>query len=179
MDDRSKKIFLAICIIVPFVLYCVYYYGVMIKNAPYKFSEFKSIQLKYGLGNNLVNQYDSQSGAYQYADENDSLVKTTVKLSKDELLYLHRKASELGFWNFPEVLSPTKPLHQHSPHYYIEYSYVRKHKHVLFDMDYDKDSKLKNAITQLIKELSKTISDAQDRSSKQADIPKNGRRKPN
>jgi hypothetical protein len=46
-------------------------------------------------------------------------------------------------------------------------------------MDYDKDPKLKNAITQLIKELSKTISDAQDRSSKQADIPKNGRRKPN
>lgn len=167
MNDTSKKIFLAICIIVPFVLYCVYYYGTMIKNAPYKFSEFRSITFKYGLGDKLINEYDSKSGAYQYVNENDSLVKTTVKLSKDELLYLHRKAAELGFWNFPEVLEATEKSHnRNTPHYYIEYTYERKSKHVLFDIDYNKDVKLKNAITQLIKELSKMISDAQDRSNK-------------
>lgn len=164
MNDRSKKIFLVLCILVPLVLYCVYYYGIMIKNAPYKFSEFKSITFKYGLGDKLVNQYDSQSGTYQYVNEKDSLVKTTVKLSKDELLYLHRKAAELGFWNFPEVLESTKKMPGHTtPHYYIEYVYERKRKHVLFDINYDKDTKLKDAVTQLIKELSKMISDAQDR----------------
>jgi hypothetical protein len=138
----------------------------MIKNAPYKFSEFKSITFKYGLGDKLTNQYDSQSGIYQYVNENDSLVKTTVKLSKDELLYLHRKAAELGFWNFPEVLETTKKMHSNAPYYYIEYTYERKSKHVLFNLDYNKDVKLKDTVTQLIKELSKMISDAQDRSYK-------------
>ncbi len=166
MNDRSKKIFLAICIVVPFVLYCVYYYGTMVKNAPYKFAEFKSITFKYGLGDKLINQYDSQSGIYQYVNEHDSLVQTTVKLSKDELLYLHRKAAELGFWNFPEVLEATKNKRSSTPHYYIEYTYERKSKHVLFDLDYNKDVKLKDAVTQLLKELSKMISDAQDRSYK-------------
>lgn len=172
MDNRSKKIFLAISIIVPFALYCVYYYGVMIKNAPYKFSEFKAIEFKYGLGKNLINKYNSESGNYQYTNENDSLIQTNIKLSKDELLYLHRKASELGFWNFPEVLeAPANELNKNTPHYAIEYIYQRKKKQVLFGMDYNKDAKLKEAITQLIKELSKTISDAQDRLSKQAKMP--------
>ena len=163
MTDRGKKIFLLTCIIVPFVVYCVYYYGVMIKNAPYKFSEFKSLTFKYGFGNNLNNQYNSDTGVYQYVNENDSLLTTKVKLSEADLQDLHRKAAELGFWNFPEVIESEAKTNKNTPHYYIEYNYERKSKHVLFDMAYNKDEKLKNAITQLIKELSNKISDAQDR----------------
>lgn len=165
MSDRGKKIFLAICIITPFLLYSVYYYSFMVKNAPYRFSDFESITFKYGLGDSLINSYDSKTGQYQYMNSNDSLIKTTVKLSKDDLLYLHRKAAELGFWNFPEELSgennPAKSTN--SPHYYIEYRYKEKTKHVLFDAAYNENPKLRDAAKSLITEINNMINDTRDR----------------
>src|SRR4051812_11040415 len=103
MTDRSKKIFLTICIVVPFLGYCIYYYSHMIKNAPYKFTEFDSFSIQYGPGDSLINKYDSKTGNYQYVNTHDSVIKMHLKLTRLELLYLHRKASELGFWDFPSV----------------------------------------------------------------------------
>jgi hypothetical protein len=165
MSDRGKKIFLAVCIIVPFIVYCIYYYGIMFRNAPYKFAEFESLTFKYGLGDSLINYYDSKTGIYQYVNTRDSLVKKQVKLTKDDLLYLHRKAVDLEFWNFPEKISGEgDPGYQkNSPHYYLEYKYKRKSKHVLFDTEYNQDPKLKDAARQLIEEVSKTINDAESR----------------
>ena len=165
MSDRAKKIFLGICIITPFLLYSVYYYSVMVKNAPYRFSDFDSITFKYGMGDSLVNQYNSKTGAYQYVNQNDSLVKATVKLRKDDLLYLHRKAAESGFWNFPEVLENKSPGNQkvNSPHYYIEFKYKDKSKYVLYDAAYSDNQKLGDAAKQLTKEISSMINDAEDR----------------
>lgn len=164
MSTKSKKIFLALSIIVPFLLYCFYYYGMMIKNAPYKFSEFKSLTFKYGVGDSLVNQYNSDTRVYQYETKHDSLVKKRVKLSKDDLLYLHRKAAQLGFWDFPsEIVNTAETKNPKSPHYYIEFSYHRKSKKVLFDRDYNGDPKLKDAVRRLIEEIRSTINDAEDR----------------
>ena len=84
MRTRSKKIFLVMSIVVPFLLYCFYYYGMMIKNAPYKFSEFQSIHFEYGYGDTLNNIYDSKTGEYQFVNRRDSLVKVNLKLSKDD-----------------------------------------------------------------------------------------------
>ena len=170
MSETGKKIFLAICIIVPFLLYCGYYYGMMIKNAPFKFTEFESIALRYGLGDSLINRYDSKTGAYQYLNERDSLIKTRVKLTKDDMLYLHRKAADLGFWNFPEVISGEgKPdYNKNSPHYYLEFKYQRKSKHIFFDTEYNDNPKIKDAARQLIDEVSRTINDAEDRMNKSA-----------
>ena len=165
MSDRTKKIFLAICIITPFLFYCIYYYSIMVKNAPYRFSDFESITLKYGMGDSLVNQYNSKTGVYQYLNSNDSLITTNVKLKRDELLYLHRKAAENGFWNFPEILEnkSAKTDKINSPHYYIEYKYKEKGKHVLYDAAYSDNKKLGDAAKQLTKEIRSMISDAQDR----------------
>ena len=165
MSDKFKTWFLAICIAVPFLVYCGYYYGIMIKNAPYKFSEFESLTFKYGLGDDLVNQYNPKTGEFQYLNERDSLVKTRVKLTKDDLLYLHRKAADLGFWNWPEQIEERSEEKGtvNSPHYYIEYKYERKDKHVLFDLNYDDDPKLHTAAKTLIDEVSKTIIDAEQR----------------
>lgn len=163
MSDKSKKIFLALSIIIPFLIYCFYYYGMMVKNAPYKFSEFQSLTYKYGLGDSLVNQYDSKTGIYQYVNDKDSLVRKKVKLSKDDLLVLHRRAAQLGFWDFPsEIINQGESL-KNTPHYYIELSYKRKSKKVLFDLDYNGDPKLKDAVRRLIEEISNTINDAEDR----------------
>ncbi len=163
MSTKSKKIFLALSIIIPFLIYCFYYYGMMVKNAPYKFSEFESLTFKYGLGDSLVNQYNSKTALYQYVNENDSLIKKKVKLSKDDLLVLHRRAAQLGFWNFPsKIVNEGQPL-KNTPHYYIELSYKKKSKNVLFDLDYNGDPKLKDAVRRLIEEVSNTINDAEDR----------------
>ena len=165
MSDRTKKIFLAICIITPFLFYCVYYYSNMVKNAPYRFSDFESITFKYGMGDSLVNQYNSKTGEYQYLNSNDSLIKTNVKLRKDDLLYLHRKAAESGFWNFPEVLEnkSAKTEKINSPHYYIQFKYKEKGKTVLYDAAYSDNQKLGDAARKLTKEISSMINDAEDR----------------
>ena len=165
MSDRSKKIFLALSIAVPFMLYCVYYYGMMISNAPFKFSEFESLNFKYGEGNNLNNQYDSKTGRYQYVNNHDSLVVKTVRLNKDDLLYLHRKAAELGFWDFPkEILGDSSiKTNKNALHYLIAFHYKRKSKQVLYDVAYDENLKLRDAAAQMAKEIEQRLADAEDR----------------
>lgn len=162
MSNRFKKIFLGLSIVVPFLLYCMYYYGMMVKNAPYKFAEFESLTFKYGLGDSLVNQYHSDTRQYQYLNEQDSLVKKQVKLSKDDLLYLHRKAADLGFWNFPAEMESGEVKNGLTlPHYYLEFKYKRKTKHIDFDAGYAGNPKLKDAVRQLIEAVDERITTAE------------------
>ncbi len=161
MNNRYKKIFLGFSIALPFLLYCVYYYTMMVKNAPYKFVEFNGIVLKAGDGNNYEKIYNSQTRVYQYKNQNDSTLKTTVKLTKDDLLYLHHKAVELGFWNWPaKMLGPDSLT---SPRYYLEYDYKNKKKIIEIDGSYNFNDKLKAAALQLIKAVDQNITDAEDR----------------
>lgn len=161
MSDRFKKVFLALSILVPFMLYCVYYYSKMVKNAPYKFSEFESITLKAGLGTNYEKVYNTKSQDFQYVNLNDSLIKTKVKLSKNDLLFLHRKAAELGFWDWPEkMIGDTSGK---AARYYLEYNYQRKNKIIEIDADYNDNTKLRDAALQLVKTVDQAIEDAQDR----------------
>jgi hypothetical protein len=159
MTDKSKKTFFALSIILPIVLYCVYYYGMMIKNAPYRFADFQYLRLEYGLNDSLVNKYNSKTGMYQYMTTKGSLKKLTLRLTKDDLLYLHRKAADLGFWNFPavEAADTTQGQTSASPKYLIEFVYKDKAKKVLFDQAYDGDPQLKDANIRLIKEIQKKL----------------------
>ena len=155
MSNRSKKIFLLLSITVPFLLYCAYYYGMMVKNAPYKFMEFESIVFQYGEGDSLVNKYNSKTGEYQYINTSDSLVKKRLFLRKDDLLYLHRKAADLGFWYFKsQTLGDTAARNGVKPvRYIIEYNYKRKSKRVMFDNSFNGPAKLKDAHERLIREI--------------------------
>jgi hypothetical protein len=156
----TRKIFIFFTVIVPFVAYCVYYYAGVFKNAPYKFTEFDSIDFQYGPGDSLINKFNSKTGAYQYVDAHDSLIKMNLHLPKDDLLYLHRKAAELGFWDFPSVeLGDTTIKHNGMKplRYLIEFKYKRKTKKVLFDSSFDGDPKLKDANEQMIKEIIKVL----------------------
>lgn len=165
MSDKAKKIFLFLCIVVPFLLYSVYYYSIMFKNAPYKFSEFDHIRFEYGDGDTLVNKYDSRTGEYQYLTKDDSLVKKHIHLSQNQLLFLHRKAAEQGFWDFPsnEVnkQADTSRDGLRPPRYYIEFGYKRKTKKVMFDEAFDGDPKLKAANEQLIKDIQQILDEAE------------------
>jgi len=165
MTSRGKKIFLALSIIVPFLIYCVVYYTPMIQNAPFKSSEFVSLQYKWGVGKDLENSYDSATGAYQYLDNRDSLVKTNVKLRKNDIIYLHNKANELGLWNFPEVIA-NRGSDLTSPkvlRYEIQFNYQRKSKKVIILTDYNEIPKLRDVSAQMRTLVAQTITDAEER----------------
>ncbi len=165
MSDRAKKIFLGICIIVPFFVYCFYYYSIMLKNAPYRFSDFEYIVLQYGTGEELVNQFDTRTGHFQYLNSQDSLVTDTIRLRKDDLLYLHRKAAELGFWNLPEDMTtqerdtPNAP----APRFYLQFNYLEKSKEVTLDIDYPGNPKMTGTAKSVIDEVRRVMSDVQGR----------------
>jgi hypothetical protein len=158
MISRSKKIYLALTVIVPFLIYSIYYYGIILKNAPYNFKEFKSLTFKYGNGENLVNQYTSADGIYRYLKKNDSMVVKRVKLTRGELQEIHKKAYHLGLWNFPSVIGDP---HSPAPHYYLELTYNRKTKSVLYDVSYTGDDRLRVAIKTMMDMVDKTLNDAE------------------
>ena len=134
----------------------------MIKNAPFKFVELENITIKAGTGGQFDKTFSSKTGEYQYVNNQDSLVKQKVTLSKDDLLYLHRKAVDLGFWNMSkEMIGDTSGK---SPRYFIEYDYQRKSKIVEIDAAYNGDLKVKDAALELIKTINKTIDVAADKS---------------
>jgi hypothetical protein len=168
MENRGKKIFLLLSITIPFLIYCIYYYGVMIKNAPYKFSEFDHISLQYGTPDSLLNKYNSKTGDYQYLTVHDSLVKTHLTVGQNNLLYLHRKAADLGYWDFPsnERGDTVKTKTNKPVRYIIEFGYKRKTKTVVFDSNFDGNPKLIDANQRLIREIQQVINDTQEKSSK-------------
>jgi ribonuclease BN (tRNA processing enzyme) len=165
MTTKGKKIFLALTIVVPFLIYCVIYYTPMIRNAPFKSSEFVSLQFKWGTGKTLVNSYDSKTGDYQYLDGRDSLIKTNVKLRTNDIIYLHSKANELGLWNFPAVIANqgTELTSDKVLRYEMQFNYQRKSKKVIFLTDYNEIPKLKDVASQMQKLISQSINDAEER----------------
>lgn len=174
MSTRAKKIFLALTIVVPFLIYCVVYYTPMFRNAPYKLKEFESIDFKWGVGNNLQNTYNSATGNYQYVNAKDSVIRTNVKLRKDDILYLHSKANELGFWNFPELIANQGSDLNSSqvPRYVMQFNYKKKSKKVIYMADYNEIPKLRGLTEQMKTLLQQSINDAEERYGKQSE-PKN------
>jgi len=145
------------------------YYQAVFKEAPYDFSELKSIVFKYGEGDSLVNQYDSGSGEYQYLNRKDSLIKTHLYLTTNDLLYLHHKATELGYWDFPsnERTSDTLSTNGIKPVVFlIEFNYRHNSKKVYFSSKYNGSQKLVEANQQLITEIQNVLRTAEERKKK-------------
>lgn len=148
MSDKSKKIFLAICVIVPFIIYCVIYYSSMVKNAPFRYADFESIELSYGYPGEMVNQFNSKTGEYQYLTKDNKIVKDTIKMRDNDLLYLHRKAQELGFWNVDDDMmnhDRDTLVKADIPRYKLKFTYKEKSKEVVLDADYAGTEKMKDA----------------------------------
>src|SRR5690606_19928206 len=164
MSDRSKKIFLAICIIFPFLLYCFYYYSQMFKNAPFRFADFESIVLKYGDGDNLINQFNSKTGVYQFVNVRDSVIVDTVRLRKDDLQYLHGKATQLGFWNLPDDMTSGAPdMTEPVARFYLQFNYKEKSKEVTLDADFDGNTKMRDVARTMVDEAMRIVNDARIR----------------
>lgn len=165
MSKRTKKIFLFLTIVLPFLAYCIIYYRPMLRNAPFRSKDFQSVEFKWGMGNNLENTYNSATGAYTYVDGRDSVIHTNVKLRKNEMIYLHSKASELGFWNFPEVIANKGTDLKTSGvlRYVIRFNYKTKSKEVTYLTDYNEIPKLKGLAEQMKSLVAQSINDSEER----------------
>ena len=163
MSDRTKKIFLGFCIAFPFLLYCFYYYSQMFKNAPFRFTDFESIVLKYGEGDDLINQFDSETGLYQFVNPQDSLVIDTVRLRKDDAQYLHGKATQLGFWNLPDDMTNGEPNNKPVARFYLQFNYKEKSKEVTLDANFDGNPKMRDVAKTMMDEAMRVVNDARIR----------------
>jgi ribonuclease BN (tRNA processing enzyme) len=168
MSTKGKKIFLLLTVVLPFLAYCYFYYQPILKNAPFRSDEFVSFQYKWGVGAELANSYDSATGEYQYLNKKDSLVRTNVKLRQNDIIYLHNKANELGFWNFPDVIANAGTTVKNSKvlRYEFVFNYKRKTKKVVYLTDYSDIPKLSTVAGQMKTLVQQTIDDAEERYSK-------------
>ncbi|MFD2548407.1 hypothetical protein [Sphingobacterium suaedae] len=128
----------------------------MIKNAPYRFSDFEYLTIQYGVRDSILNSFNSATQEYQYLNKQNEVVKKKLKLTDDDLLYLHRKAMEMGFWNVDDdMTTPRKDSLEGRdiPRYILEYKYKEKGKKVTLDADYPGNQKMKDAAKTTIEKV--------------------------
>jgi len=139
----------------------------MISNAPFRFTDFQSVVFRYGEPNHMDNQYDSKTGIFQYVTKTNEIERDTVRMTKDDLLYLHRKAQELGFWNLDDDMTgPGAKVNPETetPRFYLEMNYKDKSKKVTMDADFAGNEKMRNAGKSMIDEVNRILAAAQSRS---------------
>ena len=166
MKQRTKVIFLALTVIGSFMIYCVYYYSNMIKNAPFRYSDFEYISIQYGTRDSMLNSYNSATHEYQYLERNKELVKKNLVLSSDDLLYLHRKAMEMGFWNVDDDMTTPRQDSLEKidvPRYILTFQYKEKGKTVTVDADYPGNQKMLDATKTTIEAVLERINVANAR----------------
>lgn len=144
------------------------YYLMNLKQGPYPASTFIGITYKWGLGDTLVNTYNSATNDYQYLDNKDRLVKKKVKLHANNIIFIHSKANELDFWNLPEIIAnKNEDLKSKKVlRYEIVFNYEKKVKKIIFMTNYDEDIALAERIGQLQKIIKETIDEVDERYSK-------------
>lgn len=138
----------------------------MLKNAPFRFSDFESIEITYGTPDEMLNNYNTKTQEFQYLTKEDSLIRTTLKMRDDDLLYLHRKAQELGFWNVDDDMTTARQDAedgQDVPRYILKYTYKEKSKEVTLDADYPGNPKMKDAAKSTIDAVLTMIAEVQAR----------------
>ena len=138
----------------------------MIKNAPFRFKDFEYLEITYGTPDEMVNTYNSKTQQYQYLTKDNQLIKDTLKLRDDDLLYLHRKAMELGFWNVDEdmrTIRQDSTQGKNVPRYILKYVYKEKSKEVILDADYVGTEKMKAAAKSTIDAVMTMLAEAKAR----------------
>lgn len=163
MGKWSRAIFLGLCIIGSFLIYCVYYYSNMIKNAPFRFSDFEYVDIRYGEPDSMLNTYNSSTQEYHFLNNQNEVVKQKLKLTDDDLLYIHRKAMEMGFWNVDNDMTTPRDHPdegKHVPRFILEIKYKEKGKKVTIDTDYPGNPKMRDATMTTVETVIQTINRA-------------------
>lgn len=138
------------------------YYMISLKKAPYDVADFDSFVYKWGIGPVLENSYSSINGDYQYLDNRDSLIKTKVKLRANDMIFIHNKINELGFWNLPSTIG--KPNRNNkSLVFELQFKYKKKSKKITIYGDLDDNPGVLDSAIQIKNVLQKAIDEAEAR----------------
>lgn len=95
-------------------------------KSPVQVVDFESFTLIWGKTDSLLNRYDSKTGNYQYVDRRDSLHRTQVRLHSNEIIFLHHKINELGFWGLPATIG--SPAIEGKTQYALTFHYKGRSK---------------------------------------------------
>lgn len=161
MTSKGKKIFLALTVIVPFLIYSIVYYAPIIRNAPFQEKDFVSLEYKWGTGEQLENSYNSATGKFEYVNKNDSLIKTNIKLTTRDIKYLDSIADVQGFWNLPDVVANSEAdlKDPKKLRYFIKFTYKKKAKEVTYFPNFTGAERMKGAVSKVQKEIELTLID--------------------
>ena len=142
------------------------YYLFNLKKGPYQAADFISISYQWGVGDTLVNSYHSATGAYQYLDNKDSLVKKALRLNANHMIFLHSRASEIDIWGLPSVIANQNAdlKSDRVLRYELTFNYEQKTKKIVFMTDYNKDPKIANAAAELQELVAQILAEAESRS---------------
>ena len=167
--DFKNRLLLISTIVVIFMTTIGGYYLINLKQGPYPASKFISLTYKWGLGDTLVNSYNSATGEYQYLNHKDSLVKTKVQLHANNIIFLHSRANELDFWKLPELIANKNADLNNKDilHYEMVFNYQGKSKKISFYTNYTDDMAIATAAQALQKLVEQTIDEAEERYSNQ------------
>lgn len=166
MLSRIKKNISFIATVVVIIIISIAGYFVINKQkGPFSASELVSIEYKWGLGDSLVNVYNSATGNYQYLDNKDSLITKKLKLRANNIIFIHSKANELDLWTLPNVIANKNAnlKTDQTLRYEIIFNYETKVKKIVFLTNYDEDMGVLDRVSQLQKTIKSTIDEVEDR----------------
>lgn len=144
------------------------YYLINLKQGPYSASNFVAVSYKWGVGDTLLNSYNSETGDYQYLDNRDSLIKTKVKLRANNIIFIHSKANELDLWRLPAVIANKNADLKSDKvlRYEMVFKYEGQTKKIIYLTDYDENQAIALAADELQNTIKKTIDEVEDRYAK-------------
>lgn len=169
MTSRGKKVFIALSIIIPFVIYSSIYYQEKFRYANYKAKDFVSFEYKWGIQQPLENSYNSATGIYKYHDRHDSLVVKKVVLSKADFKLIDSIGDRQGIWNLPPLFSSNAILANSEAdfknpnilRYEMKFVYKNAHTDIIFLSNYDLKPRKQSAVKEMQKVIEQLLNDTE------------------
>ncbi len=163
MKTQLKKNFSLIAAIAVILITAVVgYYVIGLKKAPYPVATFESFSLRWGTGGKLENSYSSATGDYSYLNNSDSIIKTNVKLRANEIIFIHNKINELGFWKLQGQIGAHKSSSK-APYYELQFNYKERSKKIMVYSDFEESPQLLDSAMQIMTMVQRVIDEAEGR----------------
>jgi len=149
LTDR-RKLFVVFSIVVPFIVYCIYYYTTLIHHAPFRYDQFTKLEYRTYRNGKLRTLINSQTGEYTYYNRKDSLVHAHMDMNKASLKEIHEKMRDILFWDMPLVAGDSTQKHRADVTLvYIKADYQRASKTVWWQKNYFADITLDGRMEEL------------------------------
>lgn len=161
-SQLKKNLSLIATVAVILITATVGYYVIGLKKAPYEVANFESFTYKWGTEGRLDNSYSSATGDYSYLNNSDSLIKTNVKLRANEIIFIHNKINELGFWKLQAKIGSQK-ANSKAPFYELQFNYKEKSKKLVVYSDFDQQPQLLDSAMQIMTMVQRVIDEAEGR----------------